>query len=268
MISPISIMLMSQQGASSNARLTSWDNSLSGTKLTAPVLSAYNTFWNSCDGNPNVSNKADFLHVSLGLATNEQHLKPFITSSGNDGVAYNSPTFATTGMTYNGTNSYVDWKWKASSNGSNYQVNNAANLIFIKTSGTGGCAFGVLENGVEDSLLFPSASGNCYFSANTLWNAGQGVYATAPVNKLYFSFRTGAANIELFLDNTNVASQSFASGAMSTLNVLEGCFNNNLTPSSFYNGEICVRGKVAGNFDVASFRTYLYQLASDLGITL
>ena len=267
MIRPVNLMVTNKPTTGNNARLVAWNNALTGTKLTTTVFNAYNTFWNSCDGNSNVSNNADLLHVSLGLATNEQHLKPFISTAGVSGTAYNNPTFATTGIKNNGTNSYIDWGWKASANANKYQINNAGNLIFIKTAGGNGAAFGSLQTGKEDSLLFPSDGGICYYSANNNAAAGEGVYTTGPVAKLFFVTRTVSTTVQLWLDNAIVANYPLGSGTLNAINDFEGCINNG-TASAFYSGEVCVRGKTSGNFDVASFRTYLYQLASDLGITL
>lgn len=251
-----------------NYRLLQWNNALSGAKLTGTTFTAYNKFWNSCDNNPNVSGKADLLHVDLGMTTSEQHLKPFLSTAAVSGTAYNSPTFSTNGVQYNGTNNYIDWGWKASVNGSKYKINDAGNLIFVKTSSSGGAAFGSLQTLKEDSLIFPSLGGVCYYSANNLATAGEATYTTSPVAKLYFSYRTSATQVNLFLDNSTVDTENLNSDTLNSINDFEGCINNNGVGSFFYGGQICARGKTAGSFDIASFRTYLYTLATDLGIVL
>jgi N-acetylneuraminic acid mutarotase len=90
--------------------LQTWYNSL--IVKTSPALTTkLSVFMDGLDSDGVLADSYLIVPIGFGLETNEQRLRPLKTTSGDDLVAVNSPVIASTGITGNGSTSYVDLKW-------------------------------------------------------------------------------------------------------------------------------------------------------------
>lgn len=90
--------------------LTTWYNSLTVAPSDA-LTKRLSVLMDGLDSDGVLDETYLLAPVGFELETNEQRLRPLKTTSGDDLVAVNSPTIASTGITGNGTTSYVDLKW-------------------------------------------------------------------------------------------------------------------------------------------------------------
>lgn len=127
----------SSVGSSYNSYVTNYLSRISALGYTAPNasrLSALNTLTNDLSS---VLSKLDIFYV---IALNDAGLSNAASLNIINPSLYqysyvNSPTYGTTGVTGNGTTSYIDTNYNPATNGVNYLQNTASRSLYMYTSG-------------------------------------------------------------------------------------------------------------------------------------
>jgi hypothetical protein len=173
--------------------------------------------------------------VGFDLETNEQRLKPLKTTSGDDLEAVNSPTIAATGITGNGTTSYIDLKWNMAVDAPVAAQDNISFAVWCEDNITEDA----LEMGVigaafsNQSLIGKKYTGTLftYYSLNDISNYGVAHDDTA---EYYFLsiVRNSATNRDILRGNLVVESAA-NSVAIPNFDVF-GCAGNNAGTPAFF----------------------------------
>lgn len=116
--------------------ILTWYNSLS-VKPSSGLLTALNTLADGlyADGN---WDKLDLFGLLAGMETQEQQLRPLITTSGDDFVIVDTPTLDSNGVNSNGATGYLDLKWNPADDGSQFSINSAFLSSYIGSNPTPG----------------------------------------------------------------------------------------------------------------------------------
>jgi len=99
--------------------------------------------------------EADLISVHAGLETDEQRLRPFKTTSGDDFTLLGAPTLSIEGFDSNSNNG-IDSKWNPVDNGVKYKLNDcymACYGVSKSSTGTGMYFFGASD---ADDILYNS----------------------------------------------------------------------------------------------------------------
>ncbi len=112
--------------------IQTWYNSLS-TKPSSSLLTDLNNLYDGIyfDGD---GQEIDLFHPIAGLETDEQRLRPIISTSGNDFTNVNSAVLSTGGMQGNGVDSYLDLKWLPTDNGVKFTQDSACMGCYSRTN--------------------------------------------------------------------------------------------------------------------------------------
>ena len=107
--------------------ILTWYNSLA-VKPSNALLTSLNTLAEGLDADANWA-KLDLFGLVAGMETDEQRLRPLITTSGDDFVISGVPVLNANGIRNAGGAGYLDLKWNPTDDGSQYSINSA----FIST---------------------------------------------------------------------------------------------------------------------------------------
>jgi N-acetylneuraminic acid mutarotase len=150
--------------------LQTWYNSL--IVKTSPALTTkLSVFMDGLNSDGVLADSYLIAPVGFGLETNEQRLRPLKTTSGDDLVAVNFLDISSSGITGNGSNSYVDLKWNASIDAINTQ-NSLSIAIWVESDTAENKIEMGLYQGLNQSFLSrKQGDNNVYYSLNDSSNA-------------------------------------------------------------------------------------------------
>lgn len=142
--------------------------------------------------------KCDLFHVIGGLETDEQRLKPIISTSGLDFTNVNSVTLDSGGAKSNGS-SYINLNWIPDNNQNMYRLNSGTIAVYVRENTNSGFDAGVVAN--SRALDIRSRSTGVFYgrinnSASTL------NIANADSRGMYACQRTSSNSISLYKNNT------------------------------------------------------------------
>jgi hypothetical protein len=181
----------------------------------------------------------------LWLFANQHATAALLDVKGLDtATAVNSPTFtADQGYAGNGTSSYINTTYNASTDGSAYTQNSAHIMVYDRTSRTSSAGLPVLTGAYNGSTTYssiePNPGGTAYFLMNDL----TALTATGPANVQGAWITTRTSNVATAGYRNG---SSFAStGASSSVSIPNFAFyvgarNNNGTADSFTSDQIAV----------------------------
>jgi len=194
-----------------HADVQTWYDALA-VKPSYAVINRINTFFycaGTIDGNIDT---LDLLHVVSRLETDEQRLRPIITTGGSTFTAVNSPTLNSSGFIGNGSTSYVNTNWNPSTHGVNYTQNmgylavyNATTRSADTTSICGASDFGLFYI----CRIYPRYSGDIYLVAVN--SGGDSSLANNLTRGLLAVKRTTANRVEGYRDLTALSFDTDAS---------------------------------------------------------
>jgi len=177
--------------------------------------------------------EADLISVHAALETDEQRLRPFKTTSGDDFIPTNSPTLSVEGYnSSDGSDRLIDCKWNPVDNGVKFTENNAYIGIYgvSKTStGSGNEIFGASnENG---------DFGNCIISTSltttAITNASQ-TMINGYFNTTSTPSKTGLSNtIKRYYVGIKRTSSSSITKYINGVQNVVGSLSTGLTPYDF-----------------------------------
>lgn len=150
-----------------NALLLTWYNSLI-TKPSDTLMTDLNTLSQGLFDDGNWA-KLDLFGLIAGMETQEQRLRPLITTSGDDFVIVGTPILDANGVSDNSGTGYLDLKWNPSIDGSEYTLNSASMLSYSDQQSTLGASFimgGIDTSWPSDSTLGKLISTTVYGSIN------------------------------------------------------------------------------------------------------
>jgi hypothetical protein len=164
--------------------LQTWYNSL--IVKTSPALTTkLSVFMDGLDSDGVLVNSYLIAPVGFGLETNEQRLRPLKTTSGDNLVAVNSPTITSTGITGNGSTSYVDLKWNMAVDATVAAQNNLSLATWVESdTPENKVEIGVFSGTNQSFITRKFTDNNVYFSLNDAANSVQ-VFDDSP--DYYFS---------------------------------------------------------------------------------
>jgi hypothetical protein len=153
--------------------LQTWYNSL--IVKTSPALTTkLSVFMDGLDSDGVLADSYLIAPVGFGLETDEQRLRPLKTTSGDDLVAVNSPTITSTGITGDGSNSYIDLKWNPTIDAVATQ-NDLSIAIWVEDDiAENKVEIGVFGGTNQSFLSRKFADNNVYFSLNDSSNGSYG----------------------------------------------------------------------------------------------
>lgn len=132
-----------------------WYDSLT-VKPSLGLLYALNTLVEGMDADGNWE-KLDFFALMAGMETDEQRLKPLVTTSGEDMVEVGTTYLGSDGFHGNGLDSYIDTRWNSVDNGTNFTTSNA--IVGVYVAGQMTTVKSVMGNSrIYFSNLHPSAT--------------------------------------------------------------------------------------------------------------
>lgn len=211
--------------------LQSWYDSLS-VKPSAGLWSDLNTLADTLNAAGKWA-EFDFFAMIAAMETDEQRLRPLITTSGSDITAVNSPTLDANGVTGNGTSSYLNFNWNPTAHSVKFTLNNSCYGVYNSTAGTTGNRryMGVADtNGV-------TISNSEIVRTTTLVNGrinSNGAVATITANLTTFGLKSIRR-----IDSNNVRGRSNASDGTNVIQAVVsrlansnfvGCCTNNPAP--------------------------------------
>jgi hypothetical protein len=132
-----------------NALLLSWWTSLS-VKPSDALMTDLNTLSAGLDADGNWS-KLDLFGLVAGMETQEQRLRPLITTSGDNFVIEGTPVLNVNGVNSNLNDGYLDLKWNPVDDGVQYTLNSAFISTYISDNAAGANTIGGL--GSFDTIL-------------------------------------------------------------------------------------------------------------------
>ena len=167
-------------------------------------------------------------------------------------------TFASTGVTPNGTSAYMDTNFAPASN---LTLSSAHNSVYLRTnlaiSST--VAFGVEQATLQRMVLFPYAFSVGWISDLFDNTVSRLTSSSGPSTGFVLASRSSSSSHKLFRNSTQLASSTSATtGTLPTLNYYIGGFNANGSPSFFSTNQIAfyslgdgLTDTEAGNFYTA-----------------
>lgn len=181
----------------------------------------------------------------------------------------NSPTFtADEGFNSNGTTSYINTNWIASTHGAGvYLQDDAGITVYTRTSGTGsGNLFGVIGAANVKSIGFtPKFTDNNLYSrfnnVNTIFYSA----ANATSEALYTMLRTSSTDLTVYRNSVSLGLQSKTSDGLPTLNLYLLCANNNGTAQLFTTKQASFVIIHSGSISVANLQTAIETYMDGIG---
>ena len=172
--------------------------------------------------------KAIYPMVGASAAACAQNLK----SSSFTGTFTSGWTFASTGVTGNGTSAYMTTGFVPSIDGS---LNNAHLCYYSRTQNSGGNGFELGSSGGTDEFyLTYAAFSNQYFAVN---NAGAGYNALPTTTKTLIFSRVSSTQGKIYYNGSLHQTLSVTSNSLNTRNVYLGAMNG--IANTFYSNKQC-----------------------------
>lgn len=226
-------LLSSYVTAPTHSVVSNWNQSWSGSAPSASVITSLNDFITGLS-DCSCLNNHDILCVIGGLESDEHRLKPILTS-GVSPIVNNGTTLNSSGSTGNGSNQYLNYKWKPLSHGVNFTQNDA--LIYsYNNSGNNSSGFdfgswdgvsgasgkGLLLQVASSSIAGALNSG--LYSFNTTISGAVGFYGMK---------RSGSTSSYVFKNTSIITTSSASSTTRNDLEVYGNALNNAGSPG-FY----------------------------------
>jgi hypothetical protein len=164
--------------------LQTWYNSL--IVKTSPALTTkLSVFMDGLNSDGVLADSYLIAPVGFGLETNEQILRPLKTTSGNDLIAVNFLDISSSGITGNGSNSYINLKWNMASDATVAAQNNLSLATWVESdTPENKVEIGVFSGTNQSFISRKFTDNNVYFSLNDATNSVQ-VFDDSP--DYYFS---------------------------------------------------------------------------------
>jgi len=177
----------------------------------------------------------DLFHTIGGLETDEQRLRPLITTSATKTfTAISSPTLNINGVTGNGVNSYIQSNWIPSTNGIKYTQNSASFGVYLNSAN-------VTAN--SDEMSVTDGTRYCYMNARystnnffTVVNAAAATeFGTSNLNSqgLFSNVRTASNAATNYINSVQGTASAGASNGLPTTQFYILAQNNNGTAGRF-----------------------------------
>lgn len=219
-----------------NIRLQSnlkvWYNSLTGAKPSRTLLRDLNNLMWGLE-NAGILSELDLFHPIGGLETDEQRLKPIISTSGNDFTNVNSVTLNSNGATGNGSSSYLNLNWNPNTDGVKYVLNNAHIACYSRTDVAENSTDISAYNGTTQFTGFNIKWGDGNWYCNIHKTSSSMTYANANSLGFYIGQRTASTAQESFKNGVSIASNTLASVGIPNYDVYACGRNNAGTADSF-----------------------------------
>ncbi len=200
-----------------NSLIASWYDALV-IKPSPSLLTALNqlTWGLSSNG---IWTELDLFHPIGGLETDEQRLRPLITTSTTKTFTnVNSVTLDSTGATGNGTTSYINTNWNATTDGIKFIQNSASMGVYNRTNSTGDLyeigAF-VFVGNKNQYLASKNAANNQQVTINSVTNLNS---ATSDSLGLRSGVRTAVNARASYVNGVSIGSDAGAAGSIVTIN--------------------------------------------------
>lgn len=117
------IRVLYSSGVQPNALILAWYNSLA-VKTSNALTTALNTLSQGLFDDGDWA-KLDLFGLVGGMETQEQRLRPLVTTSGDDFVINGAPVLNANGFNPNASGGYLDLKWNPTTDGVQYTLNSA-----------------------------------------------------------------------------------------------------------------------------------------------
>ena len=250
------IPLVVVPAGNNNPYVQIWYDNLVGAKPSQPLLDDLNVLYNSLTGE-----ELTLFHPICGMETDEQRLKPIISTSGDDFLSQGSFTLDNEGFLSDGATGYIDSKWNGTDDGGVlFVIDSAAIGVFVKTNPDGSfCAFGSSNPGSDYSYIFPNISGISYMGLHQSANSAIVIGGT---EKHFTIKRTDSSTVDLYTDGVFQLSDFQPQATMTNYNLYIGARNTANFPATLFLPQY-VRGVYTGSKDVnitlmnSAFNTYL-----------
>lgn len=211
--------------------LQTWYDSLS-VKTSDALTTKLSIFMDGLDSDGVLDNCYLLAPVGFGLETDEQRLRPLKTTSGDDLVAISSPTIANTGITGNGSTSYVNLKWNMAVDALAAAQNNLSLAIWVEDDiAEDRVEMGVGSGSNQTFLSRKYADGKAYFSIN---DASNGFVTFNDTPDYYFkSISRSSATERVSLAGFNVTEDASNSVTEANFDMFGCAYSNAGTPIVF-----------------------------------
>jgi len=211
----------------------------------------------------------DLFHTIGGLETDEQRLRPLITTSTTKTfTAVNSPTLDSTGITGDGATSYLNTNWAFSTNNIKYTLNSASIFQYCRTVGAASAVRADMgaTNGGTYAYMETRYSGNLYYTAVN--DGGGSNTANASAQGFFHSQRTSSSNIDQNKNGTllNAAVKNSTTMNASTLFICS--LNNASTPINHTPYNYALFGVGSGNINRLTFYNRIQTYMTSRGIAV
>lgn len=177
----------------------------------------------------------DIMYV-FSNETSEAALRNLVERD-HDATAYNSPTFTQyQGFTGNGSNTYIDLDFVASTDGVNYTTNSASYGLYCLTDNDGGGSIEMGANGTGDILLTLLNSNFTYIRINSNgWTTGANTHSNGMfiVNKI-----NGATEQDAFKNSSQIANGTATNTGLPNVTIFILAQNNAGSPASYSSEKI------------------------------
>lgn len=210
--------------------LLSWYNSLTQGKPSQALLNALNTIMDGLNSD-GIRTELDLFHLVGGMETDEQRLKPLISTSGSNFTNVNSATLDSTGVTGNGTTSYLNLSWNPATNGVKFTQNDHSYGFYTRTNN----GANMYDMGAANATIFiganPRSAGNMsqyYMSAATNANS-----ANSDSRGFFHFERTAVGASEAFKSGVSLGTSAIASSTLPSQPFYLGAFNLNGAAGAF-----------------------------------
>lgn len=207
-----------------SALILTWYNSLV-VKPSNALLTALNTLVDGLDAD-GIWSLLDLFGLIGGMETQEQQLRPLITTSGDDFVATDSPTLSVNGVKSDG--GYLDLKWNPTSDGVQYTLNSAFFSTYFGVDGTPGYTntyyCGAVDTTLNGSIFLNQQEGVNVMGIINDDGTLSGPTISNATSVFYFAIAIQGGNLILY-KNTTTSTQAFATPVLCTLDLYGAAIN-------------------------------------------
>jgi hypothetical protein len=245
-----------------------------GGSLTTNQKTAYNDFVVELKAAGIFTGYFDFIHLLTGgseAATKFNLVDPQNLDASHRITFQNGATYASSGVTTNGTTQYIDPKYIMGTSGKGAtQYDYHVAVYNATTAGVAGFTFGVAD-GTATLYGLARATDDLSYFKNI--NAGESSFADATSGKGFYitNKNTTAPNITVYKDGVQkltVADNGGANGLPTTYGLMFNAYNNNGGLSQYRSGELRIisAGKSFNTTQRAAYETAVANLMTALGL--
>jgi hypothetical protein len=214
----------------------------------------------------------DFIHILCGgseAASKLNLIDPTDADASFRATFVNSPTFASTGVTFDGTSQYINSHWNGATTVKGATANDMHIGVYRRTTGAAANSIWGITEGAKVLYLYPDQSGNSYFKLPNIAQATNAV-STGKGFFLGESQSNSTNSKKLYQDNTLLSDGDDNSNGYalpSTYPLYFGAGNTNGTASDFHAAEITVitGGKSFTSTQRSALTTAILNMATTLG---